>query len=141
MTEIFDLSNYNMCFCCGKDNPIGLHLDFGFEGDEYVTYFTPSEVHQSYPGVTHGGLISTVLDEVMGKQINEMGMAAFTARMDVRWRHAIPIGEKVRVASRLVRHKGKLMEMAATVHRADGSLAAEATARFMVKGDFVRTAE
>jgi len=55
------LDNEGMCFACGKRNPIGLHLDFRFEGDEYVTEFVPQEVHQGFPGIIHGGLIATVL--------------------------------------------------------------------------------
>jgi hypothetical protein len=56
--------NSRMCFVCGIDNPIGLHLSF-YTDDEgrCVARFRPRPEHQGYPGHLHGGLISTLLDE------------------------------------------------------------------------------
>ena len=52
-----------MCFVCGIDNPIGLHLKF-YTDDEgrCIARFRPQPQHQGYPGQLHGGLISTILD-------------------------------------------------------------------------------
>ena len=55
-----------MCFGCGRDNPVGLHLHFRTDEDGCYTSFVPQPVHQSYDGRMHGGLISTLLDETMG---------------------------------------------------------------------------
>ncbi len=56
------------CFACGKANPIGLKLAFREMDDgRYVSIFTPGPEHQSYEGALHGGIIGTVLDEVMGR--------------------------------------------------------------------------
>ena len=52
-----------MCFVCGVNNPIGLHLDFWMDGEQVWTDFTPGREHQGYPGVMHGGLVATLLDE------------------------------------------------------------------------------
>ncbi|MDD2422354.1 MAG: PaaI family thioesterase [Heliobacteriaceae bacterium] len=120
-----------MCFCCGERNPIGLHLTFAWEDEEYVTYFTAKPEHQSYNGITHGGLVSTVLDEVMGRVLSQTGIFALTARMDLRLRLSVPIGERVRYAGRVVKRRGKVIDMAATAHLPDGRLAVEATARFL----------
>jgi hypothetical protein len=56
--------NSRMCFVCGIDNPIGLHLSF-YTDDEgrCVARFRPKPEHQGYPGHLHGGIISTLLDE------------------------------------------------------------------------------
>lgn len=126
------LSGNGMCFCCGERNPIGLHLTFAWEDEEYVTYFIPKPEHQSYKGITHGGLVSTVLDEVMGRLLCERGIPVVTARMELRIRLAVPVGDKVRFAGRVVKEKGKVIDMAATAHLSDGGLAAEAAGRFLV---------
>ncbi|ABZ83257.1 thioesterase family protein, putative [Heliomicrobium modesticaldum Ice1] len=126
------LTDDGMCFCCGQNNPIGLKLAFAWEGDDYVTYFTPGAVHQSYAGITHGGIVSTVLDEVMGRIMSSRGIPAVTARMEVRFRHAVPTGERVRFAARIVRERGKVIDASATAVLADGRIAAEATGRFLV---------
>lgn len=60
--------NSRMCFVCGVDNPIGLHLSF-YTDDEgrCIGRFQPRPEHQGYPGHLHGGIISTLLSVVMGQ--------------------------------------------------------------------------
>jgi len=55
--------NSRMCFVCGIDNPIGLHLAF-YTDDEgrCIAHFRPKPEHQGYPGQLHGGVISNLLD-------------------------------------------------------------------------------
>ncbi|HEV8371935.1 MAG TPA: hypothetical protein VGR68_01930, partial [Actinomycetota bacterium] len=55
------------CFACGDANPIGLHLDdIRRVGDEVHATLHPRPEYQSYPGVLHGGICATALDEVLG---------------------------------------------------------------------------
>jgi acyl-coenzyme A thioesterase PaaI-like protein len=55
--------NSRMCFVCGVDNPIGLHLAFYTDGEgQCIARFQPKPEHQGYPGHLHGGIISTLLD-------------------------------------------------------------------------------
>ena len=52
------------CFACGDDNPIGMHLEaIRREGDEVRATLRPRPEYQSYPGMLHGGLSTTALDE------------------------------------------------------------------------------
>jgi acyl-coenzyme A thioesterase PaaI-like protein len=52
-----------MCFVCGIDNPIGLHLSFyTYDEGRCIARFHPKPEHQGYPGHLHGGIISTLLD-------------------------------------------------------------------------------
>ena len=86
------------CFGCGRDNPIGLKLDMKLDGDRCVAYFTPKAEHESYGDRMHGGLTSTLLDEVMGDYVfRKAGKPAYTARLEIRFRSAIRIGETVKV--------------------------------------------
>ena len=48
------LPQENYCFACGKDNPVGLHLDFHIEENEYRAVKTLSRNYQSFTGVVHG---------------------------------------------------------------------------------------
>jgi acyl-coenzyme A thioesterase PaaI-like protein len=52
-----------ICFVCGIDNPIGLHLAF-YTDDQgrCIARFRPRPEHQGYPGHLHGGITSTLLD-------------------------------------------------------------------------------
>ena len=122
----------NHCFGCGRDNPIGLKLDMKMEGDHCVAYFTPKAEHESYGDRMHGGLIMTLMDEVMGNYLFlNTGIPAYTGKMETRFRTPVLIGETVKVICREIRRKGPLSVMEARVLHEDGTVAAEATSHMM----------
>jgi len=55
----------HFCFACGTDNPIGLHLHFYRLGNAVCTDITLGKYHEGWQDIAHGGIISTLLDEVM----------------------------------------------------------------------------
>ena len=121
-----------MCFGCGKDNPMGLHLHFRTDENGCYTRFVPQPVHQSYDGRMHGGLISTLLDETMGNYpYMYEHKVAYTARLEVRFRQPVRIGERIDVITKVKRRKGMLLEMTGQVIREDGTVAAEADGKLM----------
>ncbi len=126
------LDNDDGCFVCGKANPIGLKLDFVTEGDDYVTYFTPAKEHQGWVGIVHGGIVATVLDEVMTRGIHVKGISGVTADLSVRYRKPTPVGKRLRFAGRVESESKRIISCSATATDEDGVLLAEATARVMV---------
>lgn len=123
----------NHCFGCGRDNPIGLKLDMKLDGNRCVAYFTPKAEHESYGDRMHGGLTSTLLDEVMGDYVfRKAGKPAYTARLEIRFRSAIRIGETVKVEGWPEVHRGRLFIMKGKITHADGTPAAEAKAEMML---------
>ena len=109
---MFEDKEYPMCFACGKKNPIGLKMTFEMDEKECVSYFTPKPEHQSYNGMMHGGLISVLLDEIMGHYLFCMeGRPAYTAKMELRYRQPLKIGEEVKCVGTRVKQKGRLVEM------------------------------
>lgn len=121
----------DMCFVCGVNNPIGLHLQFQDEGWTSAAEFIPQPEYQGYPGIMHGGLLTTLMDEIMARPLNVNGINAFTAKMEVRFRSAAHIGEKLCVRGELVNHRGRMYEMKAAVTRENGETVAEAAGTFM----------
>jgi acyl-coenzyme A thioesterase PaaI-like protein len=80
------------CFCCGRENPIGLRLEFVETADGRMrTEWTPGKEHQGFKDIVHGGLVATVLDEVMVRLLFLRDIPAVTAAMEtkllrpVRW--------------------------------------------------------
>jgi len=118
----------DMCFACGRENPIGLKLSFGFDGDDYATTFRVRPEYQGWPGIAHGGLLSTVLDETMARLLWEKRLDAITARLEVRFRQPLPVGETVGIRARITRQRPPLVETAAEARLSDGTLVAEAKA-------------
>lgn len=118
----------DMCFACGKKNPVGLKLDFRFEGEEYVTDFTVKPEYQGWRGIVHGGLLSTALDEVMARLLWEQGLSAITGKLSVRFLKPLSIGETVQVRARITKRRPRLIETEAQAIQPDGTVVAEATA-------------
>ena len=123
--------NSKHCFVCGRENIYGLKLDF-FEtspGEVEVRTTVPDQF-QGYPGVVHGGIVAAMLDEVTGR--THMGgdppRFMFTARLDIRYRKNVPIGQPLRILG----HAGKSRESSAVatgqIFGPDGEILAEAEA-------------
>lgn len=95
-----DRSEYQACFGCGMRNVAGLQLTFRMEDDEVVTEFTPDARLQGFPGVVHGGILATLLDETLSRTAAIEGRWMMTGRLEVRFRQAAPVGERLRVTAR-----------------------------------------
>jgi uncharacterized protein (TIGR00369 family) len=126
--KITEKDKANKCFACGSENPIGLKPYFEFEDGKARGEFVPQEVHQSWIGVFHGGLMATLLDEAIGYAIYFHGIRGLTAKMDVRYRKPALTGEKLFLTGEILRRKGHFVEVQATADLADGSRVAEAVA-------------
>lgn len=126
-----------MCFACGPGNPRGLKLTFHLDGDEYVTSFVADRAYQGYEGIIHGGILATLLDEVMARYVWEKAGPAATAKLTIRYRRPAPTGQVIEVRGRItaVRSHGQAYETAAEARLADGTLLAEATGLIMRTGE------
>ena len=122
----------NRCFVCGPTNPVGLHLEFVLDGEVCRSEYTPEANHCGYDGVTHGGLIYSALDDVMANWMFLKGVRAYTARCDIRYKGALPVGTRTRLEGRCTRERGRLFQMQGTMVRVDANeLVAECEASFM----------
>jgi len=128
VTESLVLKDDDGCFVCGERNPIGLKLKFEWQGEEYLTHFKVRPEHAGWAGVLHGGLLATVLDEVMARLLREKGHQAITAKLEVRFRKPVQVGESLTVAGRIARASGRGIETCAEARAGDGALVATASA-------------
>jgi len=119
------------CFGCGDLNPKGLKLTFRLEDGVAVAEFDPDPGHQGYPGLMHGGLVATILDEAMGWAIYGRGIWAMTARMQVRFRRSVPLDRRLRVSARVTSQRHRLVQARAELHDEDGALLAEGEGAFL----------
>jgi len=123
-----------MCLVCGTENVAGLHGSFyELENGELAGVFRPRDEHQSYPGRLHGGIISAVLDETIGRAITiaRPGTWGVTAELTVRFRKPVPTGEEVTVVSRITRDASRLFEGTGELLLQDGTVAAEASGKYL----------
>lgn len=129
------LEGDDMCFACGAKNPIGLQLDFETEEEVVKAEFIPQEVHQGFDGIMHGGLTSTLLDEVMANTLYLKEVKAVTAKLELKFRQPVPIGEKLIVKGWIEKEKRKTVYTAAELLNTAGEKYAEAEAVFMKQVD------
>ncbi|MBR4712938.1 MAG: PaaI family thioesterase [Paludibacteraceae bacterium] len=89
----YNYPGYN-CFGCSPDNPIGLHLSFYEDGDYIVSTWHPSKNYQGWIDTMHGGILSTLIDEVCGWVVTrKMQASGYTVQLNVKFRKAVPTNE------------------------------------------------
>ena len=120
--------DFDMCFACGQKNPIGLKLKFTQAGKGVRTEFTPSESHQGWSGVIHGGIVGCILDEAMSYAALFAGVSSLTARMQTRFRRPVRVGEHLVITARVTKQTRRLLETEAEMHLRDGTPVADSTA-------------
>ncbi|ACV64623.1 thioesterase superfamily protein [Desulfofarcimen acetoxidans DSM 771] len=121
----------SMCFGCSPQNPIGLKLKFIHDGDICRSYFTGSREHEGWPGIMHGGLLTTLLDEVMAQWLYERDIMAMTVEINVKFSKPVPIGQQFAVEGKQESKKGRLIVLEGQVLLSDGTVATKATAKFI----------
>lgn len=98
----------NKCFGCGPANSIGLHLDFWLAEDQSVVCLpTVADTFEGHPGLLHGGIIATLLDEAMSKAVRIHGLTAMTRQMEIEYLRPVPSMTAIRIEGRLQRSEGR----------------------------------
>jgi acyl-coenzyme A thioesterase PaaI-like protein len=122
-----------MCFACGVDNPIGLKIDFDFDGERCTAQFTPGANHVGWEDTVHGGIIYAALDDVTANVLYQQGIKAHTARCEIRYRQQARVGETLSLSGWIEKQKGRLVLLRGEARRKDDeALVADCEARFMI---------
>ena len=123
--------NSGHCFICGVSNPLGLNLSFYVTAPgEVTTEYTVPYDYEGYPGVVHGGIVAAMLDEVCSRahMSGDPPRFMYTARLNVRYRRNVPIGQPLRIVGRVDKSKSRSATSKATIHGSEGTILAEAEA-------------
>lgn len=119
------------CFVCGVANPVGLQLKFNEVSPGVIeSEYTAPQHFQGYPGILHGGIVATMLDETCGRAHMDGNSSRFyyTARLQIQYRKNVPIGQPLRLVGRAGEVRGRKAQATATLYNAAGDLLAEAEA-------------
>lgn len=106
-TTLKTIANLNgqTCFGCGADNPLGLHMEFLTDDQRVYSFVTVPPAMAGWDQTVHGGIISTILDEIMGwSVIYLLGKIGVTKTMTVDFLKPIQVGKRLTVI-------GTIMEM------------------------------
>ncbi len=126
--------NSRHCFACGVDNRNGLQLTFHIvaPGEVMSNYIVP-EKFQGYPGLVQGGIVATMLDEItlrahLQEEDFQQTNFLFTARLDIRYRKPVPVGQPIKIIGKAIKRKSKTAVSKGFIYGVDGELLAEADA-------------
>src|SRR5512142_3264531 len=131
-TEKIKQPHSRMCFICGLENPVGLHLHIYETAPGVIeTMYTPPEHFQGYPGVLHGGIVGAILDELAGRSLMGSDPMAprfmFTAKLEIKYRKNVPIGVPLKIVGKAGKSRSKSAEAWAGIYDTrNGELLAEA---------------
>ena len=108
------------CYGCRQDHPTGLRLRFFREGDAVVTELTPGELQQGPPGVMHGGLVTTLADELAAWTVLGLRQRfGFTAAIEARLKRPARVGVPIRGVGRIVKDAGRLVKVSIELSQDD----------------------
>ena len=122
------------CFACGTANPIGLNLKFYCRGDAVCSDITLGKYHEGWQDIAHGGIISTLLDEVMSWAIMYSKKTfVVTRKMDIKYVRNVLIGTPLTVTGRFVDNaKPPLVKAKAEIRDDKGRLLVRSNGEFVV---------
>lgn len=91
------------CFGCSKSNPDGLQLRFYRDGDEVTAgYSVPDRFHGA-PGIAHGGIVATILDEFScAAAVSLADTRVVTGELQVRYERPCPVERELTVRARIL---------------------------------------
>ena len=124
----------NMCFGCSVKNPIGLRLRFSESEQALHARWTPSENYQGYPGILHGGIIASLLDETGGWCVSvKIGTAGVTSEMKTKFIAPVYISKgDLSLTARIEEQTEKSARIYCSLHDGQLKLCAEAIIDFFL---------
>lgn len=124
------------CFACGRDNPIGLHLDhFEYADGEVSATFVPRPEYRGTEGSLHGGVAATALDEMLvWAAIISEGVMAVTGTMEIRYAKPVTTTDEITVTARVDERRGRRLHLS-------GGLSAGGEEKVRGRGLYLVTAE
>jgi acyl-coenzyme A thioesterase PaaI-like protein len=125
--------NSRMCFVCGLQNPVGLHLAF-FEDHESDPKRVCAEIvipdkYQGYPGVAHGGILAAILDELAGRAVLIDGSdqdLMMTLKMELKYRQPTPTETPLTGIGWITRRRANRAQAHGELRLPDGRVSVEA---------------
>jgi acyl-coenzyme A thioesterase PaaI-like protein len=124
------IPNFPTCFVCGDKNEKGLKVAFFYDEGKAKAEYTPSQEFEGYKDILHGGIISTLLDEVMIQSIVALGILTFTIQIEVKFKVPAKTGEKIFLEGHITEDRGKVILTEGKAFKQDGTVIALAEGKY-----------
>jgi acyl-coenzyme A thioesterase PaaI-like protein len=116
----------HVCFGCAPRHPFGLKLRFfTAQGWALATTWEATSGYENYPGMIHGGVLTTILDELAGQAVfRELGHMPVSLDARLRWLKAAKVGMRLTAAARIASRHDGFARVETFLFREDGKVAA-----------------
>ncbi|MBW1740231.1 MAG: PaaI family thioesterase [Deltaproteobacteria bacterium] len=91
------LSDDRYCFACGPLNPIGLRMEVSYSDNKAFSKLTLKREFQGWKDIVHGGVVATILDEIMAHAVMHYVGQAVTTLLQITYRAPLHVGEEFEV--------------------------------------------
>ena len=127
------VEKYN-CYGCCPDNEMGLKMEFYEDGDDIISFWNPQTHGQGWVGTIHGGILSTLIDEIAGwVVIRKLQTTGMTSKLEVRYKQPVATTEPQLTRRAHIRERRRnLVFIDATIENGQGELCVEGSAVYSV---------
>lgn len=115
------------CYGCSPDNPMGLKMEFFEDGEEIISFWNPQDHYQGWIGTMHGGILSTIVDEIAGWVVlRKLQTTGMTTKMSVQYKRAIKTTEpQLTVRAHIRERRRNLVFVDTTIENGKGEVCVE----------------
>ncbi len=134
-----ELTDDGWCFACGALNPHGLQMKVAYAEDQGRQLarceLVLSRRFQGWNGIAHGGVVATVLDELMAHAVIHFVGQAVTTRFEIRYRKPVALGVELEAMGWVEQVRRRLVKAAAEIRTThEPAPLAQASAEFFLTG-------
>lgn len=133
-----DTDTISNCFGCAPRNPIGLRLVFEEHGGGYSTRMKLGADYESFPGIVHGGIVASILDETLAQAVYRSGrVSAFTSGLRIRYGRPMETDTEYNAYAEIVRRDEDSVQATGRIELPTGELVAVGDGTFYLLTDGV----
>jgi acyl-coenzyme A thioesterase PaaI-like protein len=120
------------CFGCGARNPHGLKMKFFTDGRQVVSFMQVPPTMTGWDRTVHGGILSTILDEIMGwSVICLLKKIGVTRSMTAEFKKPVNASERLTIIGGVQEQQSERSALlTAAIYNADEILCVEARGSF-----------
>lgn len=128
-----NIPGYN-CFGCSPANEHGLQMEFFEDGDWIISPWKPKSHLQGYGNILHGGIQTTMLDEIASWVVYvKLETAGVTSNIDVKFKKAVHTSEKpITIRAKLINHNKKLAIIHAELLNENNEICTQAEVKYFI---------
>ena len=133
LNPFLNLDGYN-CFGCSSKNALGLQMEFFDDGDYIISHWEPKHHLSGYGNILHGGIQSTILDEIASWTVyTKVKTAGVTATLNVKYKTAVYTDKgKLTVKAKIVEQDRRFATIHAELFDAEGNLCSEGDIKYFI---------